>query len=203
MRPIIIFIVSISSIGIAHGQTHKSKKVSMYGIVRHQITAGEQGQYLFVDGAHVSIAAEGDTIKATTNHRGEFIARQIPSGSALNIEITHLGYKTHQETIMAETKDIILNVNMEDKFHELDELVVNATIPLFTMRGDTVVYNAQAVKTMEGDELIEILRQMPGVVVHESGGIEIHGEHLSKAYVNGKLIFGDDVRDVLYNLLAK
>lgn len=194
----------LSSPSALTGQGRQDKNISIYGVVRHQLHDREYEHYLLVAYATVTIAYNDDTIKVPTNFRGEFIAKQVPANTTVSLTISHLSYQTYNQSIDVKNKDMLLSIDMEEKVNKLGEVVVEVDVPLFTMSGDTVVYNAAAVKTMEGDELIEILRQMPGIVVDETtGNIEIHGEKLSKAYVNGKLIFGDEGRDVLYNLLAK
>ena len=72
---------------------------------------------------------------------------------------------------------------------------------MLTVKGDTLVYNAVAVRTFEGDETIKIVEQLPGVLTSENG-VSVMGKDISRTYVDGKLIFGSDPRAALQNLLA-
>lgn len=81
--------------------------------------------------------------------------------------------------------------------HFLDK----AEVPVLTVKGDTLVYNAVAVRTFDGDEPIKIVEQLPGVLTSENG-VSVMGKDISRTYVDGKLIFGSDPRAALQNLLA-
>lgn len=81
--------------------------------------------------------------------------------------------------------------------HFLDK----AEVPVLTVKGDTLVYNAVAVRTFEGDELIKIVEQLPGVLTSENG-VSVMGKDISRTCVDGKLIFGSDPMAALQNLLA-
>lgn len=59
--------------------------------------------------------------------------------------------------------------------------------------GDSILFFPKAVKTMHGDPVLEILKRMPGVEVTDNGSVVIAGKTVSRTYVNGKLLFGDDV----------
>ena len=69
-------------------------------------------------------------------------------------------------------------------------------------RGDTLIYAAAAVKTMEGENAIEILRQMPGVEI-KGNEVYINGQKVERAYVNGLLLFGNDPMAPLNSIMAE
>lgn len=81
-------------------------------------------------------------------------------------------------------------------------MVVEGRARLVSQRGDTLVYNATALRTMEGDEAFRLLEQLPGVEVDEGGSVTIQGEKLARIYVNGRTIFGESPAAALNTLLA-
>ncbi|MBR6246545.1 MAG: hypothetical protein IKR15_04225, partial [Bacteroidales bacterium] len=91
---------------------------------------------------------------------------------------------------------------MEDKPQEIAAAYASAEAKPVTHKGDTVIFNAAAVRTMEGDYAVEILRQMPGVEIKD-GSIYVNGEKVRRTYVNGILLFGDDPSSALTNILAE
>lgn len=55
---------------------------------------------------------------------------------------------------------------------------------------------------MEGEKVLEILRQMPGVDVSD-GGVKIFGKAVERTYVNNRLLFGEDPTTALKQLEAE
>lgn len=73
------------------------------------------------------------------------------------------------------------------------EATVTASASLRRMLGDTTVFNAAAVKAMEGDKVIAILEQLPGFDL-SGGTIRYRGKKIARTYVNGVQIFGDNAK---------
>lgn len=53
-------------------------------------------------------------------------------------------------------------IMMYRKSHELGEVVVKATKVKFVVRGDTLVYNADAFNLAEGSSLKTLIKKLPG-----------------------------------------
>jgi hypothetical protein len=120
------------------------------------------------------------------------------------LEISHVGYKLHVQTLPENEQEINLGkIKMAPDIYQLDELVVTSRMALSRISGDTILYFPRAVKTMQGDAIIEILRQMPGVTVTKEGDVFIEGKRVEKTYFNGRLLFGDDARTPLATIDAK
>ena len=56
-----------------------------------------------------------------------------------------------------------------ERIHNLNEVKVTASRIMMVMKGDTLVYDANAFQLAEGSMLDELIRQLPGVRL-ESGG---------------------------------
>lgn len=84
----------------------------------------------------------------------------------------------------------------------LDEVEVVASVVKMVVRGDTIVYNADAFQLAEGSMLDDLVRQMPGVSI-KGGNITVNGKHVSQLLLNGDEIFkGTDNSMLLQNLAA-
>ena len=90
---------------------------------------------------------------------------------------------------------------MQEAPQQIDAVTVKGETQVLKVSGDTLVYNAAAVRTLEGDETMEIIKQLPGVLTSEAG-VSVMGKDISRTYIDGKLIFGSDPMAALQNLLA-
>lgn len=84
----------------------------------------------------------------------------------------------------------------------LGEATVSATRVQMVMKGDTVVYDARAFQTAEGSMLEELIEQLPGVRLDDSGRITLNGKFVSSLLLNGKDFFRGDPTVALRNLPA-
>ncbi len=78
---------------------------------------------------------------------------------------------------------------MENKEHMLDEVVVKSTKIKMVMKGDTIVYNADAFNLPEGSMLDALIRQLPGATLNSNGEIFINGRKLDYLTLNGRDFF--------------
>ncbi len=152
-------------------------------------------------GAHVRLYFGKDSLLTTTTSRGDFLFRDVPVGPA-RLRVTHLSCRPYEGAVELVPGQNVLLVSMEEKPLEVAAAYARAEAEPVTHRGDTIVYNAAAVRTMEGDYAIEILRQMPGVEIRD-GFIYVGGEPVRRTYVNGRLIFGDAPMAALTALRAE
>lgn len=84
----------------------------------------------------------------------------------------------------------------------LGEATVTATKVVFFHRGDTLVFNADALNTPDGSSLDAIIRQLPGVELKKGGEITVNGRKVEKLMLNGKDFFNNDSKLMLENLPA-
>jgi len=144
-----------------------------------------------------------DTLIASTSRDGQFFFKRAPVGKAL-VRFSHLGYNTETRAVeILPKKDTYLHVEMQERSYKISEAVIKSSIPVVLICGDTLIYNAAAIMTMKGDAAIEIVKQLPGVIVDENGNVTIMGRPVSRTYLNSKIIFGDDPMTALRELLAK
>lgn len=157
-------------------------------------------------GAVVEVQSPTDTLHTTTDLNGNFYFKGVPSGD-VRVRVTYLGYKPYvQDSVHIAPRYGLarpLRIQLEAESQKIDNVVIEGRAQLTAQRGDTLIYNAAAVRTMQGDEAVHILEQMPGVEVSEDGSVKVLGEVLSRVYVNGRMLFGEDPKAALTSLLAQ
>lgn len=85
---------------------------------------------------------------------------------------------------------------------QLGEATVKASKILMVMRGDTLVYNADALNLAAGSMLERLIEQLPGVQLDDAGQITVNGSRVDKLLLNGKDFFRGDPLVALENLPA-
>ena len=89
---------------------------------------------------------------------------------------------------------------MEDKEHMLGEIVVKSTKIKMVMKGDTIIYNADAFNLPQGSMLDALIRQLPGATLNSNGEIFINGRKLDYLTLNGKDFFKGNNKQLIDNL---
>ncbi len=177
------------------GQEKKANIIGVIGIRTSEISQ----QFIFPDGATIRLISGKDTLY-TVAYSYKFSFEKVPLGKA-KITVSHLNFQTF-DTIVNIVKTMPLIINLKQKVNTLNEITVKGNVPLIIRSGDTLKFNAAAVKLMEGDVALEILKKMPGVEISESG-IKVYGKDIARTYVNDKMVFGkDDKTAALENIPA-
>lgn len=154
-----------------------------------------------VGGATVLFCTEKDTIRTAVSPDGYFSQAGIPPGR-IAVVAKKQGFDDQAVTIEVLPGDNILMLQMHRTAIVLAGATVTADTPPVTHRKDTVIFHTSAVRVMDGAEALEILRQMPGVEISR-GKLRIYGKEVRRTYVNGTLVYGDDVMTPLHALLAE
>lgn len=89
-----------------------------------------------------------------------------------------------------------------EKVHQLNEVEVVASQVRLVVKGDTLVYNADAFNVAEGSMLEVLIRQLDGVELSSEGQITVNGRFVNSLLLNGKDFFKGDPQIALQNLPA-
>lgn len=128
-----------------------------------------------------------------------FQFKKLPAGT-YTLQISYVGYKTYKEAVIIPSSgEKKVNVTMREDVNLLDEVSVNARATRAEQKGDSLLYNAEVFKVMQGSSAEDLLAKMPGIVV-EGGGIQAQGEEVKKVLVDGKEFFDGDVNLAIKNL---
>ena len=134
---------------------------------------------------------------AITDAKGEYRLALGKNGK-YNVQVTYIGMKTVNlvvETKEADIKkDFILNFD-----NALDAVELTYEMPV-TIKGDTIVYNADSFKNGSERKLGDVLEKLPGVEINENGQIEVEGNAVQKITVNGKDFFDGDSKLATENI---
>ena len=107
---------------------------------------------------------------AITNDKGKFFLNLKPN-TAYTIKLSYLGMKNKEITITTQSENITQNILMETGGVQLDDVEVVREMPV-SIKGDTIVYNADSFKTGTEKKLEDVLKKMPGIEVNADGEIE-------------------------------
>lgn len=112
---------------------------------------------------------------------------------------TNYGELTFKKGEMQKFADDIL---LHQSAIQLDEVTVVGSKVLMVNRGDTIVYNASALRLSNGSMLDALIRRLPGVELHPGGRITVNGKYVESLLVNGRNFFKGDPKVALENLPA-
>ena len=99
--------------------------------------------------------------------------------------------KEIQLTTTAE--NISKTVVLDEGGIELDGVEIVREMPV-SIKGDTIVYNADSFKTGTERKLEDVLKRLPGVEVNADGEIEVEGKKVTQLLVDGKKFFEGDTK---------
>ena len=85
---------------------------------------------------------------------------------------------------------------------QLGEATVKATKLMMVMKGDTLVYNADAFQLAEGSMLDKLISMLPDVELKKDGVITVNGRRVDRLLVNGEDFFTGSPKVALENLPA-
>ena len=86
--------------------------------------------------------------------------------------------------------------------HELKGVTVVASKVKMVMKGDTIVYNADAFNLAEGNMLDALIARLPGAKLEKDGRIYVNGRFIQSLLVNGQDFFAGNPKLALENLPA-
>ncbi len=133
---------------------------------------------------------------------GGFNLKLLPTGKALKLIITCIGFEPHYQVITIPSKKstmVLEQINLKEKVDTLEEVSI-AYLPPVRVKGDTIEFNADAFKLDTNAVVDDLLRKLPGVVIWSDGLITINGAKVSAVLVEGKPFFGGDPKVALENL---
>ena len=151
--------------------------------------------------AAVTVRHGADSVSAVTNKEGRFVIKNLEPGTVF-LRVSMLGYDGFADSLKIDAGQNIMIFTLKSLDEQLKSAKVVSDIPVLKQIKDTLVYNPLGVDTKEGDKALEILKQLPGFEINDKGGIKVLGEKVTRTYVNGKLIFGDEVLTPANILLA-
>ncbi|MFD0861817.1 carboxypeptidase-like regulatory domain-containing protein [Sungkyunkwania multivorans] len=148
----------------------------------------------------INKATSGLESYGITNGEGKFKLELGKNGS-YEIQISYVGLKTLKETLSTAESDITKDYILQAE-NALDEVELVYEMPV-TVKGDTLIYNADSFQNGTERKLEDVLEKLPGVEINEEGQIEVEGKVVNKLMVNGKDFFDGDTKLATKNIPSK
>ena len=134
-----------------------------------------------------------------TNDQGRY-KLALTKNMTYTIQVSYIGMKTFDETLSVKESDLTKNFILKED-NSLDEIHITYEMPV-TMKGDTLVYNADSFNKGTERKLGDVLKNLPGVEVNADGEIEIEGKKVGKVMIDGKNFFDGDSKLATRNIPA-
>ena len=137
-----------------------------------------------------------------TNYEGRF-QLDLPVNNTYVLKASFLGFETVEMEISVPENAENLNQNfvLNSRASELDGVELVYEMPV-TVKGDTIVYNADSFTNGTERKLGDVMKKLPGVEVNEDGEIEIEGKTVTRVMVEGKDFFDGDSKLATKNIPA-
>ncbi|PQV48351.1 carboxypeptidase-like protein [Jejuia pallidilutea] len=168
-------------------------QVKLQGVVKDSIGAP-------LELANVmAINQETNTMESygITNEKGKYVL-SLSKNAKYKLQVSYIGMKTFEEIIETTSDNIDKDITMITD-NTLDTVELTYEMPV-TIKGDTLIYNADSFKNGTERKLEDVLEKLPGVEVNDDGQIEVEGQRVSKIMVDGKDFFDGDTKLATKNI---
>ena len=142
-----------------------------------------------------------DTLYTTVGEGGRFMIGGLAKGDVF-IKFSMLGYEEQSNAMKLTAGMNKVLVNLKEERLQLDAAIKKETVSPISVKSDTIIFHASAVKVNKGENALEVLEQMPGVEVSTSS-VTVLGETVKNVYIDGALLFGNAPMQALNNLPAE
>ena len=137
---------------------------------------------------------------AITNEKGKY-SLDLKANTTYTVSVSFLGMQNAKVEIVTSNVNIKKNIVLEEGAVELDGVEIVREMPV-SIKGDTIVYNADSFKSGTERKLEDVLKKLPGVEVNADGEIEVEGKKVTKLMVEGKDFFDGDTKLGVKNIPA-
>lgn len=168
-------------------------QIKMQGIVKDSIGAPLELANVIA----INQETNGLESYAVTNDQGKYVLSLGKNGK-YKLQVSYIGLKSHEEVISTTEADITKDFTLLPD-NSLDAVELTYEMPV-TVKGDTIVYNADSFKNGSERKLEDVLEKLPGVEINDDGQIEVEGKTVSKLMVNGKDFFDGDTKLATKNI---
>ena len=175
----------------------KAQKITISGLIKDK----ETGMPVSKSSVRLFTRESNLISGKTTGEKGDF-EFTIPSMGEYKLEATAVSYKMNVTMLDVNAAKTNVSILIEREIQDLSGVVVKATGPAVTQKGDTAQFNAAQYKVNPDATTEDLIKKMPGMNVDRSGNVTAQGEQVRKVTVDGKDFFGDDATAALKNIPA-
>ncbi|WP_035334939.1 carboxypeptidase-like regulatory domain-containing protein [Dokdonia sp. PRO95] len=131
--------------------------------------------------------------------KGDFTLK-IPSSGKYILKATSLGYSAYEKELnITATETLSIEISLISETTSLDEVVLNVEKNI-EVRNDTLIFKADAFKRKSQIVLEDLLKNIPGIQVGDSGNITFQGKAISKIKIDNDDLFGQGYKILSKNL---
>ena len=216
MRNLLLFLLALASFGTLHAQSQRDS-IAVYAKVMdsftHEMLKGVKVEVLRPDSSLVSQHNTdknysygrssynfGDEFRGLFLLRADYIFRFSKEGYVTqyaNLYKRDLGRRELRRSV----GEIMMKKIGKHRDIELGAAEVRTSKIRMVVKGDTLIYNADAFQLAEGSMLDGLIKLLPGFQLRD-GQITVNGQYVSSLLVNGEDFFRGDPRVALENLPA-
>ena len=132
-----------------------------------------------------------------TDSEGKF-KLQLGKNGIYTIKVSYVGLKGIDDVISTKEVDIVKKYMLQAD-NMLDEVELIYKMPV-SIKGDTLIYDADSFSTGTERKLEDVLKNLPGVEINADGQVEVEGKVVNKLMVNGKDFFDGDTKLATKNI---
>ncbi|GAA0871775.1 carboxypeptidase-like regulatory domain-containing protein [Gangjinia marincola] len=171
-------------------------QVKLSGVVQDSLKAPlEMANVIAINQATSGLESYG-----ITDAQGRY-SLSLGKNGTYKIQISYIGYKSVDQSIITKESDLTKNfILLPDNALDAVEIVYDMPV---TVKGDTLIYNADSFNTGTERKLEDVLENLPGVEINEDGQVEVEGKIVNKLMVNGKDFFDGDTKLATKNIPSK
>lgn len=135
----------------------------------------------------------------TTDSKGRYKLNLQPNASYL-LKASFVGMETFVQNITTTDENLSIPIQLKSA-NNLEEVNIVYKMPV-SVKGDTLVYNADSFSTGTERKLEDVLKKLPGVEVTENGDIKVQGKKVTKMLVEDKEFFDGNTKMASKNIPA-
>lgn len=170
-----------------------SAQITVQGIIKDSIGSPlELANVIAINKATKAMASY-----AISNDKGRF-KLDLDKNTTYTVQVSYIGMKTLSEELTTKEDNITKDYTLQYD-NALDAVELTYEMPV-TIKGDTLVYNADSFKDGSERKLEDVLKKLPGVEINDDGQIEVEGKVVNKLMVNGKDFFDGDSKLATKNI---
>jgi len=137
-----------------------------------------------------------------TDDKG-FYKINLSNNDIFELSVSYIGFATQIFVVktVALTGDLTKDFVLKENNNKLNEVELTYEMPI-TIKGDTMVYNADSFTNGKEKKLGDVLKKLPGVEINSNDEVEVDGKKVSKIMVDGKDFFDGDSKLATKNIPA-
>lgn len=165
------------------------------GIVKDEQSAIPSATVLLLHAVDSSLA-----LSELTDENGSFTFKNVVDGNYL-LDVRFVGYNRYLQPLVQKTG---IEVKLVRSTSQLNEVVVKSTLPQIQQKMGQITVNFEQASIPAGNNVLELLRKAPGVLVDGNGNVSMNGKGVLIT-IDDKQTYlsGEDLNNYLQSIPAE